>query len=235
MSAIDSGEQIPTKEQLSRCSRQQIDPVLRGKSNCFRPYQAFCGNGIKDFDEECDCGPSFVCFQIDPCCESSTCRIKPECRHRLPNNRNFYKPNNNNYNYRPPPINKPYYPTKPNYNYPPPVRKRPPIPYNPPYKPPNYKWPPNYQPPARIPPPPFIPPMRPYNPFSKRPVIYPIIPKKATTVRLFLDEDEDGDYEDLEDEDFLRHYPKEEPEYPDVSFFFFFCCCCLPSCKTNFN
>lgn len=51
MSALDLNRQIPTKQQFSVCSKRQIDPVLKAKSTCFKPYQARCGNGIKEYGE----------------------------------------------------------------------------------------------------------------------------------------------------------------------------------------
>lgn len=186
MSAVDSGEQIPTKFQFSYCSKQQINPVLQTKSTCFKPYQPRCGNGIKEYGEECDCGPEFVCSQIDPCCQASTCRLKPECGHRrlpayqpvpkptdhwppvtvghgpvppnVPPRPPYYPPNTYPPVYRPP--NRPAYP--PSYPvYPPPNRMPPPFD-------PYYRLPPNY-PPFYRPPPPNYPPL--YYPRPNQPMV----------------------------------------------------------------
>ncbi|KAJ1922285.1 hypothetical protein H4219_000147 [Mycoemilia scoparia] len=37
--------------------------------------KAMCGNGIKEGDEECDCGTSDAC-KNDPCCDQKTCKFK---------------------------------------------------------------------------------------------------------------------------------------------------------------
>lgn len=49
MSAVDHS--LETKKQFSQCSKMQIDPVLRTRSTCFRPYEPRCGNGFKEYGE----------------------------------------------------------------------------------------------------------------------------------------------------------------------------------------
>lgn len=174
MAAIDSGEQTPTKEQFSYCSKQQINPVLQANSGCFKPYQPRCGNAIKEYGEECDCGPEFICSQIDPCCQAGTCRLKPECRHRRPP---AVQPTRMPTGYRPtvgpvpppnvqrpvyyPPPNRPsYLPNRPVYppnrwppsNQVPPNRWPPPNQKPPNQVPPNYNRPTYYRPPSNYPP-----------------------------------------------------------------------------------
>lgn len=67
---------------------QVIDAVMNeqyGKQNCFEtPSQSFCGNGIVEMDEECDCGFDDEC--IDICCiaRNSTNSSSEQC-HRKPN------------------------------------------------------------------------------------------------------------------------------------------------------
>ena len=39
---------------------------------------AKCGNGRMDPGEQCDCGPSRNCNEVDPCCDASTCMLKIE-------------------------------------------------------------------------------------------------------------------------------------------------------------
>ena len=58
---------------------QAIDAVVyeqHGKHNCFVVReQAFCGNGIVETDEQCDCGYAEDCNdQLVVCMRSSMCR-----------------------------------------------------------------------------------------------------------------------------------------------------------------
>ncbi|XP_035211868.1 uncharacterized protein LOC118185997 [Stegodyphus dumicola] len=53
---------------FSSCNVQDIIHVLR-KKDCFQKIKHdTCGNGIREENEICDCGPSFVCDSIDSCC-----------------------------------------------------------------------------------------------------------------------------------------------------------------------
>uniref|UniRef100_A0A3Q2X814 ADAM metallopeptidase domain 9a n=1 Tax=Hippocampus comes TaxID=109280 RepID=A0A3Q2X814_HIPCM len=74
---------------FSSCSADDFEKMLlhTGGScllNVPRPDEAYsapyCGNGLLDFGEECDCGSQQEC-ESDPCCEFKTCRLKPgaEC------------------------------------------------------------------------------------------------------------------------------------------------------------
>ncbi|GFN81219.1 disintegrin and metalloproteinase domain-containing protein 10-like [Plakobranchus ocellatus] len=64
----------PNNDDFSVCSRDNITRLLdvivnqkHGKRNCFKPSKtAFCGNGIKEAGEECDCGYASDCN--DQCC-----------------------------------------------------------------------------------------------------------------------------------------------------------------------
>ena len=46
--------------------------------SCISESNAFCGNQIREGDEDCDCGSSDAdtCASIDPCCEPGECRLK---------------------------------------------------------------------------------------------------------------------------------------------------------------
>lgn len=74
---------------FSSCSADDFEKmILSVGGSCLlnvpRPdesYSApFCGNGLVDFGEECDCGSQKEC-ESDSCCEFGTCRLKPgaEC------------------------------------------------------------------------------------------------------------------------------------------------------------
>ncbi|XP_048748711.2 disintegrin and metalloproteinase domain-containing protein 10-like [Ostrea edulis] len=66
----------PNNEHFSKCSRDNITRVLDavvnsryGKTNCFKASgAAFCGNGIVEEGEECDCGYEDDCS--DTCCNA---------------------------------------------------------------------------------------------------------------------------------------------------------------------
>ncbi|KAM9822443.1 disintegrin and metalloproteinase domain-containing protein 9-like isoform X1 [Syngnathus typhle] len=76
---------------FSTCSADDFEKMLlRTGGSCLlnvpRPDEAYsapyCGNGLLDFGEDCDCGSAQEC-ESDPCCEFETCRLKPgaECAH----------------------------------------------------------------------------------------------------------------------------------------------------------
>ncbi|XP_066145815.1 disintegrin and metalloproteinase domain-containing protein 10-like [Euwallacea fornicatus] len=54
---------------FSRCSREHIIRTLTTKGGCFEPVNTpFCGNGIVENGEDCDCGLTRDCLLRDPCC-----------------------------------------------------------------------------------------------------------------------------------------------------------------------
>ena len=67
----------PNNFLFSPCSRNQINPVIADKSGCFAAKkEPFCGDGMIDEDEECDCGPEDTCDEVDPCCNPTGCTLK---------------------------------------------------------------------------------------------------------------------------------------------------------------
>ncbi|XP_062593437.1 disintegrin and metalloproteinase domain-containing protein 10 homolog isoform X2 [Saccostrea cucullata] len=82
----------PNNDHFSKCSKGNITLVLdavvnerNGKSNCFKSSgAAFCGNGIVESGEQCDCGYKDEC--TDRCCHprSSDPNDKLMCTYRDP-------------------------------------------------------------------------------------------------------------------------------------------------------
>ncbi|XP_048251257.1 disintegrin and metalloproteinase domain-containing protein 10-like isoform X1 [Haliotis rufescens] len=74
-------------DEFSTCSRDNITRVLDAvvnkrysKINCFNSSKsAFCGNGITEAGEQCDCGYASDCDQTDECCFGKGSVGGPEC------------------------------------------------------------------------------------------------------------------------------------------------------------
>uniref|UniRef100_A0A2I3HL08 ADAM metallopeptidase domain 15 n=1 Tax=Nomascus leucogenys TaxID=61853 RepID=A0A2I3HL08_NOMLE len=68
---------------FSNCSRRALEKaLLDGMGSCLferlpsrPPMAAFCGNMFVEPGEQCDCGFPDDC--VDPCCDSSTCQLRP--------------------------------------------------------------------------------------------------------------------------------------------------------------
>ncbi|XP_078354823.1 zinc metalloproteinase-disintegrin-like 4a [Oculina patagonica] len=45
----------------------------------YKSYNSYCGNGIREEGEECDCGTPEMCMVKDPCCEPYNCVRKESC------------------------------------------------------------------------------------------------------------------------------------------------------------
>ena len=61
-----------TAETFSR-----VNPEVGVPASAFTPPTNTCGDGFRDGTEECDCG-SHDCTGVDPCCDGSTCTLKPQ-------------------------------------------------------------------------------------------------------------------------------------------------------------
>ncbi|XP_061190588.1 disintegrin and metalloproteinase domain-containing protein 10-like, partial [Saccostrea echinata] len=82
----------PNNDHFSKCSKENITLVLdavvngrNGKYNCFKSSDsAFCGNGIVEEGEQCDCGYKDDC--TDNCCHprSSDPNDKQMCKYKDP-------------------------------------------------------------------------------------------------------------------------------------------------------
>lgn len=68
--------QLPNNRLFSPCSVDSIRPVLQSNSECFSNTGAFCGNGIVESGEECDCGSDEQCA-TDLCCMTGCMLISP--------------------------------------------------------------------------------------------------------------------------------------------------------------
>nr|XP_022914067.1 disintegrin and metalloproteinase domain-containing protein 10-like isoform X1 [Onthophagus taurus] len=63
---------IPRKAEnleFSSCSKLSISTILRKQGHCLKDsLKSFCGNGIVEEGEECDCGSTTHCLLSDKCC-----------------------------------------------------------------------------------------------------------------------------------------------------------------------
>jgi len=56
---------------FSVCSRRSMKPVIShpSKTSCFKRRRApYCGNGVVEESEQCDCGTTYTCHVYDKCC-----------------------------------------------------------------------------------------------------------------------------------------------------------------------
>ena len=57
------------------CAQAQSSSCLVDPNTVSLVREGICGNGVKDENEDCDCGLPEDC--TDACCEATTCRFKP--------------------------------------------------------------------------------------------------------------------------------------------------------------
>lgn len=66
----DGGRQ--NNDEFSPCSINYMYPVVRNKGSCLKEsVSSFCGNSLREEEEECDCGTMATCAAVDHCCTPS--------------------------------------------------------------------------------------------------------------------------------------------------------------------
>ena len=86
MYAYASEGSNPNENKFSSCSINMMYPVIVNKGSCLADRSTpFCGNGIIEPGEECDCGTSFSCVYTDHCCTPAdvTNSSDAPCTYRL--------------------------------------------------------------------------------------------------------------------------------------------------------
>lgn len=61
----------PMNSHFSPCSRKSIHRIITERGECLKVHPATCGNGVREGDEECDCGWEKSCHHLDSCCTPS--------------------------------------------------------------------------------------------------------------------------------------------------------------------
>ncbi|GFT77586.1 disintegrin and metalloproteinase domain-containing protein 10 [Nephila pilipes] len=56
---------------FSPCSRRDMYKIIKERGSCLKSSPSICGNGIREGNEECDCGWEKICKHIDHCCTPS--------------------------------------------------------------------------------------------------------------------------------------------------------------------
>ncbi|XP_071788946.1 disintegrin and metalloproteinase domain-containing protein 10-like isoform X2 [Asterias amurensis] len=75
----------PNNDRFSSCSRSQIAAMITSKGHqCLKSQVAqYCGNGLVEDGEECDCGSDSMCAYADNCCTpKGGLGTDPECTFR---------------------------------------------------------------------------------------------------------------------------------------------------------
>ncbi|XP_033098053.1 disintegrin and metalloproteinase domain-containing protein 10-like isoform X2 [Anneissia japonica] len=69
MSSLAPDGNEARNNQFSFCSKEAIAPVILTKGHCLTASdRGWCGNGLVEDEEECDCGGHLQCNKIDTCC-----------------------------------------------------------------------------------------------------------------------------------------------------------------------
>ncbi|XP_066014963.1 zinc metalloproteinase-disintegrin-like atrase-A [Pocillopora verrucosa] len=73
-----STSRLPGFSDCSLKSLQKVNDACLYNVPTYKAYNSYCGNGIREEGEECDCGTPEMCQAKDPCCEPHNCVLKKE-------------------------------------------------------------------------------------------------------------------------------------------------------------
>lgn len=69
---------LPGFSNCSLTSLQRVNDACLYNVPTYKAVNGYCGNGIREEGEECDCGTPAMCEARDPCCEPHNCVLKEE-------------------------------------------------------------------------------------------------------------------------------------------------------------
>ncbi|XP_022804380.1 zinc metalloproteinase-disintegrin-like kaouthiagin-like [Stylophora pistillata] len=69
---------LPGFSNCSLTSLQRVNDACLYNVPTYKAVNSYCGNGIREEGEECDCGTPEMCKASDPCCEPKNCVLKEE-------------------------------------------------------------------------------------------------------------------------------------------------------------
>lgn len=69
---------VPGFSNCSMTSLKRLNDWCLLNVPTYKAMNSFCGNGIREEGEECDCGAPEICLSKDPCCEPHHCILKKD-------------------------------------------------------------------------------------------------------------------------------------------------------------